>query len=247
MDGYEPSSYGDAFADVYDEWYGDVSDVEGTVAAVVELAAGRPVLELGVGTGRLALPIAARGLEVHGIDASEAMIERLRSKPGADAVTATVADMAGFSFTPGHFGVVLAAFNTFFNLTSAQAQAACLERVSASLAPDGFLVVEAFLPSEPPAQATGALEVRDVGIDRVHLTATWRDPVAQTVAGQHIEISETGIGLRPWFLRYASPDELDAMAAHAGLALQERWSDWQRHPFDAGGDRHVSVYAKPSR
>ncbi len=248
MEGYEPRTYGDTFADVYDEWYGDVSDVEGTVEVVVELAAGRPVLELGVGTGRLAVPIAARGLEVHGIDASEAMIRQLLAKPGADAVTAVVADMARFDVAdPGHFGVVLAAFNTLFNVTSARDQAACLDRVAASLAEGGHLLVEAFVPSEPPVRPVGALEVRAVEIDRVHLTATWRDPAAQTVAGQHIEISEAGIGLRPWFLRYASPEELDAMATCAGLDLVDRWSDWRRGPFDPGGERHVSVYVKSGR
>ncbi len=246
MEGYEPGTYGDAFADVYDDWYGDVSDVEGTVTTVVELAAGRPVLELGVGTGRLALPIAARGLRVHGIDASAAMIERLRAKPGADQLTTDVADMAGFDAPDaGAYGVVLAAYNTLFNLPSASAQVACVERVAAALAPGGYFAIEAFLPSEPPARAEGTLEVRSVEIDRVRLTATWRDPAAQTVAGQHVEISESGIGLRPWFLRYASPEQLDSMASGAGLDLAHRWSDWRGSDLRPDGDRHVSVYAKP--
>jgi len=246
VEGYEPNTYGDTFADVYDEWYHDVSDIEATVDVVAELAAGRPVLELGVGTGRLALPLAARGVEVHGIDASRAMLDRLMAKPGADALTLTLGDMADLEApTPGYFGVVLVAFNTFFNLTSEAAQQRCLQRVADALAAPGNLAIEAFVPDVAPTRPEGALEVRSVELDRVRLTATWRDPADQTVAGQHIEIDETGVRLRPWYLRYVTPGQLDAMAANVGLELLDRWSGWDRRPFDGGAHRHVSVYLKP--
>ena len=124
MDGYDAGTYGQGFADVYDDWYGDVSDVDATVEGVLALLEGQgagPVLELGVGTGRLALPLAGRGVEVVGVDASEEMLARLRAKPGADGVRAVHGDMAhlGDLALDGPFAVVFAAFNTFFNLTDA--------------------------------------------------------------------------------------------------------------------------------
>ena len=248
MEDYRANTYGDGFADVYDDWYGDVSDVDGTVSRITALADGRPVLELGVGTGRLALPLARRGVETHGIDASAAMIEQLKAKPGADAVTVTLADMADFPVPePDYFGVVLIAFNTFFNLTSAAAQQACLERIVTALQVGGHLVIEAFIPSAPPARPAGALDVRSVEIDRVHLAATWRDPVEQKVWGQHIELTRSGVQLRPWLLRYVTPAELDAMTAAAGLELTDRSSDWHGAPIDESSSRHVSTYVSAGR
>ena len=147
MEGYRSSTYGDRFADVYDDWYHDVSDVDATVARVAALATprGGRVLELGAGSGRLAIPLADRDLEVWAVDASAAMVERLRAKPGAEAVHAVVGDMAELAL-PGAppFAVVLCAFNTFFNLTTAEAQQRCLARVADALAPGGSLVLEAF-------------------------------------------------------------------------------------------------------
>ncbi|MDP8987176.1 MAG: class I SAM-dependent methyltransferase, partial [Actinomycetota bacterium] len=123
MHGFDASTYGERFADVYDDWYGDVSDVDATVEAVARLAGDGPVLELGIGTGRLALPLKAAGLEVHGIDASPAMLERLRAKPGGEAVPVVIGDFADVAVeVPGGFAVVLVAYNTLFNLGSAAAQ-----------------------------------------------------------------------------------------------------------------------------
>ena len=153
MEGYRPSTYGDRFADVYDDWYHDVSDVAATVARVAALAGEPPgpVLELGAGSGRLAIPRAARGLEVWALDASTAMLDRLAGKPGGDRVRVVLGDMAVLDVgagPPGGFAVVLCAFNTLFNLTDGEAQRRCLARVAEVLAPRGRLVVEAFVP--PP-------------------------------------------------------------------------------------------------
>jgi SAM-dependent methyltransferase len=259
VDGYGPSTYGDRFADVYDEWYEDVSDAAATVALVADLApqpaagARRPrVLELGAGSGRLAIPLAARGLDVWAVDASAAMLERLRAKPGAGRVHAVLDDMATLAAPElvaeasgaAPFDVVLCAFNTLFNLTDTTAQAGCLGRVAALLAPDGRFIVEAFVP--PPddaAGAVGAVEPRHIGLDEVVLAVSRVDPATRTVVGQHVQITEAGIRLRPWMLHYQSPAELDDLAAAAGLRLVERRGGWRGEPFTATSGAHVSVYA----
>lgn len=254
MDGYGPSTYGDRFADVYDDWYHDVSDVAATVEQVAALAAARGgrVLELGAGSGRLALPLAAAGLEVWAVDASAAMLDRLRAKPGGDRVHVLVDDMATLDadeVAAGGFGVVLCAFNTLFNLTEVDAQRRCLARCRDLLAPEGRLVVEAFVP--PPGgegeAAVSAVEPRHIGLDEVVLTVSRLDPAAHTIVGQHVQLTEAGVRLRPWVLRYATPGELDGMAAGAGLRLVERHAGWRGEPFGADADVHVSVYAPDDR
>jgi SAM-dependent methyltransferase len=257
VEGYEPATYGERFADVYDDWYADVSDVPATIARVVALAgtgggADRPtVLELGAGSGRLALPLAAAGLDVWALDASPAMVGRLRSKPGADAVHAVVGDMAdpaALDQSPAGpaplFDVVLCAFNTFFNLTSTDAQRRCLRAVAARLAPGGRLVVEAFVPppGDEEAAAVGAVEPRHIGLDEVVLTVSRLDPAARTVTGQHVSLSEAGVRLRPWVLHYVTPGDLDELADQAGLALVARHAGWQEEPFTLHAPTHVSTY-----
>jgi SAM-dependent methyltransferase len=246
VDGYEAHTYGDRFADVYDDWYAEVTDVAACTQRVAELAGSGPVLELGVGSGRLALPLAARGLEVHGIDASRAMLDRLRAKPAGDRIRLTCGDMADLELTDSPpFAVVLAAFNTLFNLPTADAQRRCMERVASLLAPGGLFVVEAFVPAEPPARGpASAIVPRHLGVDEVVLAASQHDEAAQTITGQHIHITEAGIRLRPWHLRYAPPDELDAMAAAAGLALVSRHADWQGTAFGPDASVHVSAYQR---
>ena len=243
MDGVDPASYGEAFADVYDEWYGDVSDVDGTVDTVVALAGGGPVLELGIGTGRLALPLAARGVEVHGIDASPAMVARLRAKPGGEAIAVTIADFADVEpEAPGRFSVVLAAYNTLFNLITADAQRRCFANAARRLRRGGALVIEAFVPSPEPDETDGQVTPSVIEVDRVVLQATRRHPATQTVEGSTISITEAGIRLRPWHIRYATPAELDAMAGAAGLELARRGAGWRGEAFTSDSSTHVSVY-----
>ena len=247
MDALEPDSYGEAFADVYDRWYGRVTDSDACAArlrALVDELGGGPLLELGVGTGRLALPLSRRGVEVTGLDASAAMLERLAAK--APSVTTVQADMAGLgtlALERGPFAVVLVAYNTLFNLPDEGAQARCLAGAAAHLRPDGRLVVEAFVPAEQDADGrVDDLSVRRVETDEVVLTATLHDPLAQTISGQHVQITESGVRLRPWRVRYLHVAQLDALAADAGLSLVERWGDWDGTPFDEHSSVHVSVY-----
>jgi SAM-dependent methyltransferase len=249
MEGYGPASYGDAIADIYDEWYGNLSETADAVEALAALAdrtGSRRVLELGIGSGRLALPLTARGLELSGIDTSSAMVDLLRNKPRGADISVAVGDMAALDLStitpdgPPRFGLVFVAVNTFFNLTTAEAQQQCLRRVREVLEPSGLFVVEAFVPAVD--RPTNLVEARTVALDHVIITATRHDPIEQTVTSQYIEVRESGIRMRPLVIRYARVAELDAMAAAAGLQLVERWSDWRGTPFTEDDVAHVSVY-----
>jgi SAM-dependent methyltransferase len=242
MDGYTDSTYGDAFADVYDDWYGDVSDVAATVAFITELAgknAQLPVLELGVGTGRLAVPLAAAGLHVLGVDASAAMLAKLAENDPAGSVTPHLGDMVD-GLPDGPFAIIFVAFNTFFNLRDASRQQACFAAVAQRLSPGGAFVVEAFVP-QPGAGSSVA--VRSITADSVVLSVATHDNSAQTAQGQYISISESGgVRLRPWAIRYATVEQLDDMALAAGFRVDERWEDSRRKPFGVESSSHVTVY-----
>jgi SAM-dependent methyltransferase len=247
MEGYGNATYGDHIAPVYDEWEGVPADSDQAVAFLAERAGGGPVLELGIGTGRIALPLAARGLEVHGIDASERMVERLRVKPGGAAIPVAVGDFADVEvLQPGSFALVLVVFNTFFALLSQDDQVRCFAGVAARLAPGGAFVLEAFVPDPGRFQHGQHAGTRALAMDRVHLEASMHDPVEQQVRSQHVVLDERGIRLFPVQLRYAWPSELDLMARLAGLRLAERWAGWRGEPFGAGSPRHVSVYRRPA-
>ena len=245
MDGLDATSYGEGFADVYDEWYGEVSDLDGTLDSVVALANGGPVLELGIGTGRLALPLAARGVEVHGVDASPAMVARLRAKPGGGDVPVTIGDFADVQpSVPGGFSVILAAYNTLFNLMTADAQRQCFTNAARRLHPGGVFVVEAFVPSPDPDGTDSQVTPSTIEAARVVLHVTRRNPTTQTVEGSVVSITQDGIRLRPWQIRYAPPAELDAMADAAGLTLARRSAGWRDEPFHGESSTHISVYRR---
>jgi SAM-dependent methyltransferase len=246
MDGYDRFTYGEVFADVYDDWYAEVTDGDACTAFLDELAgeAEGMVVELGVGTGRLAHPFAARGRAVLGVDVSAVMLDRLvANAPGGGdgGVTPVLADMAALPLR-GPFPLAFVSFSTFFNLVSVEAQAACLAEVARVLAPDGRFVVEAFVPRDDLDERRDWVSVRTVERDRLVLHASRVDLDAQTVSAQHVEITEAGIRLRPLFIRYLFPDQLDALAAAAGLVLDARHGGWRREPFDDGCGVHVSVY-----
>ena len=255
--GYGSDTYGERYAPVYDEWYGDDAAAAvtptGHAAEVADHLAGLvgpdgTVLELGVGTGRLALPMADRGLAVTGLDASPSMLEGLRAKAGAERITLVEGDMADPTATvarpEGGFDAVLVGFNTFFNLTTAAGQASCLQGVAQLLGIDGRLFLEAFVPDPDAHDPTGAgtVTVRSIELDRVVLDVVAIDPDAQTITGQRIEMTADGNRLLPYVLRYATAEQLDAMAAEAGLVLVDRHRDWSGMPFTDGSDTHVSTW-----
>ena len=234
--GFDKGTYGRSFADVYDEWYGSVSDAAATARFITRFGNGLDVLELGVGTGRLSAAVGADGHRVAGIDISPEMLDRVPSTPVA------LADMAELPVASRSVDVVLVATNTLFNLTEVTDQRRCLAEAERCVRTTGRVVVEAFVPPDPDPAADRLVTTRSVGIDRVVLTASIRDADGQTITGHHIDITEAGIRLRPWRVRYASPEELDAMAALAGLELAERHGDWEGTPFGAASPNHVSVY-----
>lgn len=244
MERYGPETYGERGADLYDAWYQDVLDPGPCVDLLAELAGGGPVLELGVGTGRVALPLAERGLEVHGVDASPAMLERLRAKPGAERVHTHLGDMAEVG-VEGQFPLVFVVVNTLLMLATQDEQVRCFQSVARRLAPGGRFVVEAQVP--PPALYSAPQEVRAqrVDTDSVVLAARRFDPVTQRMVAQQIQLSEAGTRLVPGVLRFAWPAELDLMARLAGLRRCHRWSGWNREPFTATSSMHVSVYERP--
>lgn len=242
MEGYDASTYGDRFAAVYDDWYDDPADTAAAVAFTAHLASevGGRLLELGVGTGRLALPLAAAGLAVTGLDASDEMLARLAAKPGGDGVEVVRGDMAG-PLPDGPFDVVLVARNTLFNVTTEAGQAACLAEVARVLAPGGRLVVEAFVPTDEPAP-TSSVEVRRITADRVLLFVDRHDPDAGEAWSSFVDIGADGITLRPCHIRYLAPDALDRLASGAGLVLDRRTGGWDGSTFDDASTHHVSVY-----
>jgi SAM-dependent methyltransferase len=214
-------------------------------AAARDGRAGR-VLELGVGTGRLALPLAARGLEVWGVDDSPAMLERLRAKPGGDAVRLVAGDFADVGgLVEGRFSLVFVAYNTLFELPTQDAQVRCVAGVAQVLTPGGLFAVEALAPDVTRLDQTVAATALDPG--RLVLQATRHDPATQVVTGHDVTVTAAGVELSPWTIRYATAAEIDLMARLAGLRLLDRWGSWHGEPFAAASPVHVSVYGHADR
>lgn len=239
-DGYEIASYGDAAAPVYDHVHAPDATA---VACLARLAGPGPVLELGIGTGRLALPLSNAGLEVHGIDASDAMVSQLRAKPGSNAINVTMGDFADVDVS-GRFSLVFVAFHTLFALLTADAQRRCFANVAPRLESNtGRFVVEAFVPDPSRFVRDQHLEVTHVGLDGAKINASRHDPAARRVDSLIMWLSDDGVRTWPARLRYSYPAELDAMAEAAGLRLEDRWSDWDGGRFDeSDSPKHVSVY-----
>jgi SAM-dependent methyltransferase len=244
VDAYGPETFGEHMADVYDTWYGTrLADAttEQAVAVLADLAGGGSVLELAIGTGRVALPLAARGLSVHGIDASPAMIAKLRAKPGGDAIPVTIGNFADVGVV-GAFDVIFVVFNTLFNLTRQDDQVRCFQNVAHHLTARGVFVVEAFVPDIAGLASGQSARTVHVTADSTILETSLHDPITQVVQYQYIMLTQDGVQLYPVPMRYAWPSELDLMARLAGLALRHRWAGWDRSPFTASSAKHVSVY-----
>ena len=242
MEGYDATTYGQRIAEVYDDWHTEAEPEE--VELLCELAGEGPVLELGVGTGRLALPLARRGLQMHGIDSSDAMVAKLREKPGGDSVAVTLGDFQDFDLTE-RFSLVLVVFNTFFTLTDQEAQVACFSSVSRHLLPGGRFLVEAFVPDLGRFDRGQRVGVVRVGLNEVRLDCSRHDAVTQSVTTQHIVLGSGSIQLYPLQIRYAWPSELDLMAKLVGLQLEARWDGWDRRPYTAGSKTTISVWGAP--
>ncbi len=245
MKGFGLKTFGERNADRYDASCEDAmaSETRDSVATLADLAGGGRALEFAIGTGRVALPLAACGLSVHGIEASEAMVAKMREKSGGDAIPVTIGDMAD-ARAEGAFDLVYLVFNTIFNLTTQQAQVRCFQNAARHLTPDGVFVVETVVPELSRYAGGQVVRGNEVRMDYVRFEVAMHDPVAQTVDFQRIVIDGDGTRLYPHFMRYAWPAELDLMARLAGLELRERWAWWDRSAFTAQSTSHVSVYAQ---
>lgn len=231
----------------YDEMIGCAShppETDQTVAGVRRLLpAGARLLELGVGTGRLAIPLAQAGLEVHGVDLDPAALERLLAKPGGAAVHAHQGDMSA-PVGAGRFDLVLVAFGSLFALPSQAAQVRCFASAAAQLTEDGRFVVEALVPRPEAYQNGQKVVLAQADEHQVVLNVASLDPVEQVITSQQVLLADDRVRLFPNRIRYAWPAELDLMARLAGLELSDRWADWQGRPFDRDSPRHVSTYQR---
>ncbi len=243
MQNYHPAMSFDA--DVAPE-YRDVlrGDEQAAVAFRAELAGAGPALELAVGAGRIALPLAAQGIRVDGIDFAPAMVEQLRAKPGGDAINVTIGDFADVSVS-GSYALIFIVWNSLFNLLTQDEQVRCFQNVAAHLTPEGVFVVEAYVPAFLYRfREDQAVEAESIQVDEVRLDVLRHDAARQLLEESHVALSPAGIRLNPVVQRYAWPAELDLMARLAGLRLHHRWADWNRTPFTARSAGHVSVYGR---
>ena len=248
MNDYTAATYGDRIAEVYDEMYPKRANVDPTVDALAQFANGGAALELGIGTGRIALPLAERGIEVHGIDASEAIVAKMRAKPGGGVIPVTTSDFSQFNLIEDNrekrFSLVYVGFNTLFQATSQEAQVQCFRSAAAHLTDDGVFVIEAFVPDPTRFTRGQIVSAGRVESDLVSLEISRHDPVNQFVHSQHLFVSESGIKLYPVQVRYSWPSELDLMAQLAGMRLRERWGDWDGSPITASSENHISIYER---
>lgn len=248
MENYGPETYGERNADVYDEWHAAADPTEAVrgLAELIREGPAGPVLELAAGTGRVTIPLADLGIDIRAIDASEAMVARLRAKPGGDRIPVTIGDMADVKpDTDDQFAMVFVVFSTFFFLMNQEDQVRCFANVAGCLLPGGRFVLECPMPDVARYQRNQSVEVHKVGLDQVRLLTVRHDPVEQRFDGHHVLITNGGIRLAPASMRYAWPTELDLMARLAGLDRLDRWGGWRREPFRAEGD-YVTVYQKPA-
>jgi len=233
-------------AEQYDRSTGeefDPAEIAATVDFLAALAAGGRALELGIGTGRIALPLARRGVPVHGIDMSQPMVDQLRAKPGGAAIEVTIGDFSTVR-VDGSFALAYLVFNTIENLTTQDAQVACFENVARHLAPGGRFVIECAVPDLrrlPHGETSNVFDLSDDhwGIDEY-------DVVNQGLISHHFSRIGDGIEYSSGPFRYVWPSELDLMALIAGMRLVERWGGWRREPFTSESRKHVSVWERPA-
>jgi hypothetical protein len=247
---YEPiMSFGEDHAEEYDDLQRfsktpSRSDRAATVAFLEKLSGRGPALELAIGTGWIALPLAARGIRVDGIDISPAMVDQLRVKPGGDQISVTIGDFADVPI-PGTYRLIFVVANTLFNLLTQDDQVRCFENVAAHLTDDGSFIIEAFHPGYLyRLRDHQYVDAEAVEVDEVRLDVARHDPVKQLLEESHVSLSSEGVRLNPIVTRYAWPSELDLMARIAGLRLKERWGGWDREPFTSSSSTCVSVYGR---
>jgi SAM-dependent methyltransferase len=236
--------FGERVAERFDDRYADLADpavVDPIVDFIADLAGGGSALEFGIGTGRIALPLAERGVRVHGIDLSEAMVARLLAKPGAEEVGVTIGDFATTTIE-ARFSVAYLVANTIMNLTTQDEQVACFRNAAAHLEPHGRFVIEVLVPGLqrlPPGET-----FQPFAVGPTHLGFDEYDVARQGLVSHHYWIDDGKVEVISPPFRYVWPSELDLMARLAGMTLRERWGGWKREPFTGDSTKHVSVWEK---
>ncbi len=239
MKKYGAATYGQQIAEIYDDLYSGI-DSE-TIEMLADFAKGGPALELGIGTGRVALPLKEKGVDVYGIDASEEMVAKLRDKPGGNEIEVQIGSFREFQIEQ-RFNLIFVVFNTFFGLQTQEEQVQCLKSVREHLTPGGVFLIDVFVPDLGRFTDFQTVRTIDLMENGAQLEVSQVDPVSQQVTAQHIFLSEQGVRFYPVRLRYAWPSELDLMAQIAGLSLRERWGSWSRAEFTKESRKHISVY-----
>ena len=246
MDSGDIAAYGDSIAEYYDEHHAQLES-EPTLAVLSELGGTGPALELGIGTGRIALPLSERGMHVDGIECSSKMIEQLRRKPGSDRIAVRMGNLRDVSGGP--YQLVFAVFNTFNFLLTQKDQITCFKNVARSLRPGGFFVIETSVPDmhrfsagSPGFPYGQYVETQTIEGARVVLDSMTVDPHAQLVTAVEISLSDEGVNVYPVQMRYAWPAELDLMAEMARLSLRERWAGWRKERLTYSSHLYVSIY-----
>ena len=244
MDTYKPvMSFGDDVAENYDK-LARRGDEVATVAFLEQLARGGPALELAIGTGRIALPLAAQGVQVDGIDFSPSMIAKLRAKPGGTQIAVTLGNFADVA-VPNTYRLIYVVFNTLFNLLTQDEQVRCFENVATHLTEDGVFVIEGGVPTEfCRLRNNQYVDLEALAVDNVRLDVARYDPVTQLLEETHVTLSSRGTQFNPIITRYAWPSELDLMARIAGLRLMERWASWSRERLTSASSNCISVYGR---
>jgi SAM-dependent methyltransferase len=238
---HDPSAYGRDVADAYDALYRAAFDTDGAVERLHALAEGGSILELGIGTGRLALPLAERGHEVVGVDASEEMLARLRAKPGAERLRLIHGDFEDVRLSE-RFGLVLITLNTLYALPDQESQVGCVLNASQHLRPGGTFVVEGFVLDAEKLHRDEGMQPRYLDEHRIELQFMRHDRATQRLHNILVSLGPDGVLVRPVNHRYIWPSELDLMARLAGLRLAERWGGWRGEPYTSASPLHVSVY-----
>jgi SAM-dependent methyltransferase len=239
MKDFDDTTYGDQIADEYDALYSEYDPA--SIDLLAELAGRGPALELGIGTGRIALPLQERGVTVQGIDASEPMVSKMRAKPGGADIEVLMGSFADFKLKQ-RFKLIYVVFNTFYALLTQEEQVSCFKSVGEHLLDDGIFLVEAFVPDLKRFIDHQTVRVIKQALNLSQLDVSQHDPVAQHITAQHIILSPEGTSIYPVKLRYVWPSELDLMAQLAGLSLRHRWGSWTKDEFTRESTKHISVY-----
>lgn len=250
MKNYEPvMSFGPDAAEVYDDVQRfsktpSRGDRDAAIALLEKLARGGPALELAIGTGWIALPLAARGIRVDGIELSAAMADRLRAKPGGDRISVTIGDMADVDVS-GKYRLIFVVANSLFNLLTQDDQIRCFENVASHLEDEGVFLIEVFRPDFLyRLRDNQYVDSEGIEVDEVRLDVARHDPIAQRLDESHVILSRDRVRMNPVVTRYAWPSELDLMARIAGLRPKERWGGWNGEPFSAESRYLVAVYGR---